>query len=151
MNDAGQQRAHGHLPAAVAAHLAPLMDGSRVVVQAQLAAAAAAPGRAAGAAASLTRRRSSTPQLQSSPGSQGSDDLLQHTAVDAPDDSAQQQQQQLLHLHVTVTCEADPHAAAAALTAIDRAASAGLDSLQPGRSSGALLTAAFEHILQQTQ
>jgi hypothetical protein len=63
----------------------------------------------------------------------------------------QQQQQQLLQLQVTLLQPAEPQAAAATLSAIDKAAAAGLDSLQPGRSSGAMLTAAFEHILSETR
>jgi hypothetical protein len=72
--------------------------------------------------------------------------------VAAPAQQQQQEQEQrLLQLRVMVSPEASPDAAAAALTAVDRAASAGLDSVAPGRSSGAMLAAAFEHILSETR
>jgi hypothetical protein len=73
--------------------------------------------------------------------------------VNGPADVPEQQQQQeqrLLQLQVVVLPEARPDAAAAALAAVDRAASAGLDSVAPGRSSGAMLAAAFEHIISET-
>jgi hypothetical protein len=101
------------------------------------------------------RANSGTPQALDGTaavlGCQDSQPLLRDTPADPSSSGAQQQQQQQLQLHITLLQPAEANAAAAALSAVDRAASAGLESLQPGRSSGALLAAAFEHIMSETR
>jgi hypothetical protein len=107
-----------------------------------------------------TRASSGTPHALDDtaaiPGSQDSQPLLLRDPPADPNSSGaqqqqQQQQQQRLQLHITLLQPADADAATAALSTVDRAASAGLESLQPGRSSGALLAAAFDHIMSETR
>jgi hypothetical protein len=160
----GIRRTHGHLPAAVACHLAPLMDKGQVLTQVTLRqpvqAAAGAVRRAASEPPSSssrgTRASSGTPHaLDDTAAILGSQDsqplLLRDPPADPNSSGAQQQQQQRLQLHITLLQPADADAATAALSAVDRATSAGLESLQPGRSSGALLAAAFDHIMSETR
>jgi hypothetical protein len=160
----GIQRTHGHLPAAVACHLAPLMDKGDVSIEVQLLQQAAPTIAAAALAAQPGRssRRSSTPQWPDSAVVIGAGDSTEqpHAAAAAggsscgdPPVQQQQQQQSLpqLQLHVTLCEVVQAEQAAATLSAVDRAASAGLESLQPGRSSGAMLAAAFEHIMSETR
>jgi hypothetical protein len=58
-------------------------------------------------------------------------------------------------LKLTVRLAGSATAAAAAAgpvtAALEAAAAAGIQSLEPGRNNGAVLTASFEHILQQAR
>lgn len=148
----------------MACHLAPLLDKGEVRIQAQLlqqAEATTAAAVAPGAQPDRSSRRSSTPQWPDDAEADGCDcssEQQQPAAVTAAGGSSSsdpraQQQQPLPQLQLQVTlCEAvQPQAAAAVLSAVDRAAAAGLESLQPGRSSGVMLAAAFEHIMSETR
>jgi hypothetical protein len=139
------------------------MDKGEVSIEVQLlqqAAPTSTAAAASGAQPERSSRRSSTPQWPDNAvatSSAGCSAELGAAAAaggsSSGDPTAQQQQQPLPQLQLQVTlCEVvQPEQAAATLSAVDRAASAGLESLQPGRSSGAMLAAAFEHIMSEAR
>ena len=141
------------------------MDKGEVSIEAQLLQQAAPTSAPAALAAQPDRssRQSSTRQWPDNAVAIGAGDSTEQplaaaaaggsSSGDAPAQQQQQQQQSLPQLQLQVTlCEAvQAEQAAATLSAVDRAVSAGLESLQPGRSSGAMLAAAFEHIMSETR
>ncbi|WIA16211.1 hypothetical protein OEZ85_012924 [Tetradesmus obliquus] len=143
---AGGMRPHGHLPASVASHLASLLDSAQVEATAELADEAAA---AAAADAS------SSGELPPFEGAAAAADSSSSSLARTGSGSIRWRLKLTIRLAGCTTSSAAAAAAAgpvAAVTAaLEAAAAAGIQSLEPGRNNGAVLSASFEHILQQAR
>lgn len=167
----GHLRTHGHLPASVSAHLAPLLDSQQITVTAQLVpttvdaddqldrqqqhtVAAAADVSATEATEQGNTAQSETPAVTSG-SRQGS---TSNTAKSGSSSGASTLARMgsgtwkvKLQILVSSSAAADASSAVDVSAAVELAASAGSDSLEPGKNSGAVLSSAFQHVLQQTR
>ncbi|WIA36406.1 hypothetical protein OEZ86_007718 [Tetradesmus obliquus] len=143
---AGGMRPHGHLPASVASHLASLLDSAQVEATAELADEAAA---AAAADAS------SSGELPPSEGAAAAADSSSSSLARTGSGSIRWRLKLTIRLAGCTTsaaaAAADAGPVAAVTAALEAAAAAGIQSLEPGRNNGAVLSASFEHILQQAR
>uniref|UniRef100_A0A383VBR8 Fanconi-associated nuclease n=1 Tax=Tetradesmus obliquus TaxID=3088 RepID=A0A383VBR8_TETOB len=141
---AGGMRPHGHLPASVASHLASLLDSAQVEATAELA------DEAAAAAADA----SSSGELPPFEGAAAAADSSSSSLARTGSGSIRWRLKLTIRLAGCTTSSAAAAAAgpvAAVTAALEAAAAAGIQSLEPGRNNGAVLSASFEHILQQAR
>lgn len=136
-------RPHGHLPASVASHLASLLDSAQVEATAELADEAAAAADA-----------SSSGELPPSEGAAAAADSSSSSLARTGSGSIRWRLKLTIRLAGCTTsaaAAADAGPVAAVTAALEAAAAAGIQSLEPGRNNGAVLSASFEHILQQAR
>lgn len=162
----GHLRTYGHLPASVSTHLAPLIDAQQITLTAQLVPAtgtdlsdlnineqevmtAAVAAAAAASTDPITEEPSAVlDSMQASSSSAG------HNANSSAS-TLTRMGSGIWKVKLTATtitsAAADAGSPLDVAAALQLAADAGNNTLEPGKNSGAVLSSAFEHILQQTR